>query len=159
MILITKKKLKKIIRLIFLVSITFLFLIPIDTLAQTENDSSYQEKQWTLDNCVNQFSWKDTVQTNAGYQYWFFDKDFIDGRTLKMSVVAPHSATHAPHKHPEDEFFFVLEGIAEFILNGKTTVGEKYSAFYCPRNSEHGIRNIGDTALKYLVIKKYEFVN
>ena len=61
-----------------------------------------------------------------------------------------------PHKHSEDEFFFVLEGTAEFYLNGQTKVGEKYSAFYCPRNSEHGIKNIGNTELKYLVIKKYE---
>ena len=35
------------------------------------------------------------LSTNVGYQYWFFNKDFIDGRTIKMSVVAPHSATHA----------------------------------------------------------------
>jgi mannose-6-phosphate isomerase-like protein (cupin superfamily) len=27
--------------------------------------------------------------------------------------------THASHKHPEDEFFFVLEGKAEFYLEGK----------------------------------------
>jgi mannose-6-phosphate isomerase-like protein (cupin superfamily) len=124
--------------------------------AQESDDSVSWQKQWTISNCVNEFNWNDTVGTNVGYQYWFFDKDFIDGRTLKMSVVAPHSATHKPHKHSEDEFFFVLEGTAEFYLNGQTKVGKKYSAFYCPRNSEHGIRNIGDTELKYLVIKKYE---
>ena len=115
-----------------------------------------KQSDWTIDKCVNSFSFSDTMQTSVGYQYWFFDKNFIDGRTLKMSVVNPHSATHAPHTHSEDEFFFVLEGTAEFYLNGETKVGEKYSAFYCPRNSEHGIRNIGDTELKYLVIKKYE---
>lgn len=115
-----------------------------------------QASEWNIDKCVNSFTWRDTVQTNVGYQYWFFDKNFIDGRTLKMSVVAPHSATHAPHSHAEDEFFFVLEGTAEFYLNGETKMGGKYSAFYCPRNIEHGIRNIGDTELKYLVIKKYE---
>lgn len=73
-----------------------------------------------------------------------------------MSVVAPHSATHAPHKHIEDEFFFVLEGTAEFYLNGKTKVAGQYTSFYCPSNIEHGIKNVGDTELKYLVIKKYE---
>jgi quercetin dioxygenase-like cupin family protein len=83
-------------------------------------------------------------------------KDFLDGRTLKMSVVKPHEATHPPHKHAEDEFFFVLEGKAEFYLDGKTKVAEPYASFYCPSNSEHGIRNAGDTILKYLVIKKYE---
>ena len=141
----------KIIRLILL-----FILISSTSYAQSNNDSLLQKKQWTIHECVNVFNMEDTVGTNVGYQYWFFDKNFIDGRTIKMSVVAPHSATHKPHKHSEDEFFFVLEGTAEFYLDGKTMTGEKYSAFYCPRNIEHGIRNIGDSELKYLVIKKYE---
>jgi mannose-6-phosphate isomerase-like protein (cupin superfamily) len=141
----------KIIRLVLL-----FILISSTSYAQSNNDSLLQKKQWTIDECVNVFNMEDTVGTNVGYQYWFFDKDFIDGRTIKMSVVAPHSATHKPHKHSEDEFFFVLEGTAEFYLDGKTMTGEKYSAFYCPQNIEHGIRNIGETELKYLVIKKYE---
>ena len=138
--------------------ISLFILISSKTLAQVSNDSLVQKRQWTIDECVNELNLNDTIGTNVGYQYWFFNKDFIDGRTLKMSVVAPHSDTHPPHKHSEDEFFFVLEGKAEFYLNGKTKVGEKYSAFYCPRNSEHGIKNVGDTELKYLVIKKYENV-
>lgn len=117
----------------------------------THSDSS----NFNIENCVSQFSFEDTVQTKVGYQYWFVDKNFLDGRTLKMSVVKPHAATHAPHTHAEDEFFFVLEGTAEFHLDGETTTGTPYSSFYCPPNSMHGIRNVGDTELKYLVIKKY----
>ena len=111
--------------------------------------------KFSIENCVNQFNVEDTVGTKVGYQYWFVDKNFLDGRTLKMSVVEPQAATHAPHSHKEDEFFFVLEGTAEFYLNGETTIGTPYSSFYCPKNSVHGIKNIGDTELKYLVIKKY----
>lgn len=113
-------------------------------------------EQFTIDNCVSEFSSEDIVQTSAGYQFWFVDKHFLDGRTLKMSVVKPNSATHAPHRHAEDEFFFVLEGKAEFYLDGETKTAEAYASFYCPANVEHGIRNAGDTELKYLVIKKYE---
>lgn len=123
--------------------------------AQNQKDTANQKK-YTIDNCVNTFSPDKTVKTGAGYQYWFADKNFIDGRTLKLSVVAPHSATHPPHRHAEDEFFFVLEGTAEFYLDGKTKVAGPYTSFYCPSNMEHGIRNVGDTELKYLVIKKYE---
>jgi quercetin dioxygenase-like cupin family protein len=72
-----------------------------------------------------------------------------------MSVVKPREATHPPHRH-HDEFFFVLAGRAEFYLDGKTKVAAPYASFYCPSNVEHGIRNVGDTILKYLVIKKYE---
>jgi len=132
------------------------FYISVSLIAQENSNQNIENRNWTIDNCVNEFSWKDTVQTNVGYQYWFFDKNFIDGRTIKMSVISPNSTTHIPHKHSEDEFFFVLEGTAEFYLAGEKKSGSKYSAFYCPSNIEHGVRNIGDTELKYLVIKKYE---
>ena len=132
-----------------------LFVFPLSIQAQEKNDSTIQLKKFTIDNCVSEFSMDNTIKTAAGYQFWFADKDFLDGRTLKMSVVAPHLATHPPHKHAEDEFFFVLEGTAEFYLDGKTKVARPYTSFYCPPNVPHGIRNVGDTELRYLVIKKY----
>ena len=156
MILIEQKKISNSGGILKLSIIFCLVLFSTIGFSQENNDSLDQKRQWTIEECVNSFTFEDTVGTSVGYQYWFFDKEFIDGRTIKMSVVAPHSATHKPHKHSEDEFFFVLEGTAEFYLDGKTMTGEKYSAFYCPRNIEHGIRNTGDLELKYLVIKKYE---
>ena len=110
----------------------------------------------SLAGIMNQFNLENIIPTKVGYQYWFADKDFLEGRTLKMSVVAPHKSTHAPHQHIEDEFFFVVEGTAEFYLDGKTTVAGAYTSFYCPSWMEHGIKNVGDTELKYLVIKKYQ---
>ncbi|GET21852.1 cupin domain-containing protein [Prolixibacter denitrificans] len=136
-------------------SLAVLLLICNISLAQDQPDSTKTKKKYTIENCVTKFSMDNTVKTKVGYQFWFADKDFVDGRTLKMSVVAPHSATHAPHKHAEDEFFFVLKGTAEFYLDGKTMTAGPYASFYCPSNVMHGIRNVNDTELKYLVIKKY----
>ena len=115
-----------------------------------------QEKTYTIEECVNTFSEDKTVPTKVGYQYWFADKDFLDGRNIKMSVVAPGKSTHAPHQHVEDDFFYVLEGTAKFFLDGKEVVVEANTSLYCPSWSMHGISNAGDTELKYLVIKKYE---
>ena len=131
-----------------------IFILSLTLISQDKDAPTVSEK-YTLENCVNQFDSGKVVETKVGYQYWFVDKQFLDGRTLKMSVVAPHSATHEPHSHAEDEFFFVLEGTAEFILNGDSVQVEPYASFYCPPQSLHGIRNVGDTELKYLVIKKY----
>lgn len=137
-----------------LVIFTLIFIIVLNLNGQDDTNKT----KYTIDNCVNQFDSTKISETKVGYQYWFVDKKFLDGRTLKMSVVAPHSATHDPHLHIEDEFFFVLEGTAEFHLNGETIKAEPYASFYCPPNSVHGIRNIGDTELKYLVIKKYNLI-
>ncbi len=114
------------------------------------------EKQYTIENCINRFDPEKSTQTAAGYQYWFIHQKFLDdGLTVKMSVVGPKQATHAPHKHAGYEIFFVLEGTAQFYLDGKTTTGGANTSFYCPENSEHGISNAGNTELKYLVIRKY----
>ena len=111
-------------------------------------------RKLTIDSCVNKFSMARIESTKAGYQYWFVNRHFLDGRTIKLSVVRPHEATHQPHAHPEDEFFFVLEGTAEFHLAGETRMAGPYTSFYCPSNVLHGIRNTGEKELKYLVIKK-----
>jgi len=112
------------------------------------------QPHYTLDNCINTFDSAKTEKTAAGYQYWFADGSLAEGKTVKLSVVGPHLATHAPHHHPEDEFFFILEGKAELFLDGQWRAVGPNTCFYCPSGHEHGIRNAGDTELKYLVIKK-----
>jgi quercetin dioxygenase-like cupin family protein len=137
-------------------AITFLniiFFLTVNTPAQTKPEGN---PKYTLDNCITKFSMDKTVKTDAGYQFWYVDKNFADGKTLKLSVVGPHTATHAPHVHPEDEIFYILEGKAELYLAGEWRAVEANTSFYCPSDIEHGIRNPGDQELKYLVIKKYE---
>ena len=138
-------------------AVIFLFLLSINVSAQkeAENQQAGDTLKYTIDNCVNTFSMDRIEKTNAGYQYWFVDKKFLDGRTIKLSVVKPNEATHPPHRHAEDEFFFILEGKAEFYLNGHTKIVGPMTSLYCPPYVEHGIKNAGDKELKYLVIKKY----
>ncbi len=136
-----------------IIAILVLFLM-VENIQAQEDDSVSVKKTFTIENCVNEFDMEDATKTSSGYRYWFVDKNFIDGRTLKLSVVEPGKATHAPHVHENDEFFFILEGKAKFHLNGKETVVGPYTSLYCPSNIPHGISNAGDTELKYLVIKK-----
>lgn len=136
---------------------TFLLFAAAENSAQTSADEQQtgDTLKYTIGNCVNTFSMDKTEKTKSGYLYWFADKNFLDGRTIKLSVVRPGEATHQPHKHAEDEFFFVLEGKAEFYLNGHRKIVGPMTSLYCPSYIEHGIRNAGITELKYLVIKKY----
>lgn len=138
--------------LIFILALTVKFAVAQDQVSKADDGA----KKYTIENCINQFDTAKTVKTSVGYQYWFIAQKFLeDGLTVKMSVVAPHQATHAAHKHEGDEIFFILEGTAQFSIDGKTTTGGAYTSFYCPVGSEHGISNAGSTELKYLVIRKY----
>ena len=122
--------------------------------SQDELNKSNAKKEFTIENCVNEYSIEKSDKTKSGHRFWFADKDFIDGRTIKLSAVKPGTATHPPHAHHQDEFFFVLEGKAKFYLDGKTKIVGPYTSLYCPANVPHGISNAGETELKYLVIKK-----
>ena len=144
----------KVLKIIILVFTIHLFPNATSGQDKSENDIENSRK-YTFEECVNQFDMEKIKETKSGFQYWFADKNFTDDRTIKMSVVNPNQATHPPHKHIEDEFFFVLEGTAKFYLNGKTIEVGPYTSLYCPSWSEHGISNGGKTVLKYLVIKKY----
>ena len=149
---------KKITNLRMLYMMFIVSVMSVSLQAQSKSGDAVKNDsiKYTIENCINKFSIDKIEKTNVGYQYWFADPNFADGKTVKMSVVAPHSATHPPHVHAEDEFFFILEGKAELYLKGKWTPAEPYTSFYCPSNVEHGIRNAGDTELKYLVIKQYQ---
>jgi mannose-6-phosphate isomerase-like protein (cupin superfamily) len=139
----------------FIITSFLVFTFACFSFILSQTASNTDMKEYTIENCVNEFNPAKTEETKVGFQYWFADKNFADGKTVKLSVVAPHSATHPPHKHTEDEFFFILEGTAEFYLDGKTKIVGPMTSLYCPSEVEHGIKNVGDSELKYLVIKKY----
>jgi hypothetical protein len=86
-----------------------LFLLPHSPQSHQQNQENQKERKFTIENCVNEFSLANAESTKVGYQYWFVDKDFLDGRTLKMSVVKPHEATHPPHRHPNETLRVLLE--------------------------------------------------
>ena len=132
------------------------FLCNLSTAQEAAKSSSPDSNKFTIDNCINKFDINKSVKTAVGYQYWFIPQGMLeDGLTVKMSVAGPGQATHPPHRHAGDEIFYILEGTAQFYLNGKTTTSGPNTSFYCPENSEHGISNAGKTELKYLVIRKY----
>lgn len=121
---------------------------------EVKKETSSTSPNYTIENCVNHFELDKAVKTKVGYQYWFADKNFTLENTLKMSIVEPGKSTHAPHHHVEEEFFYILEGTAEFFLDGKRVTVGPNTSLYCPSNAEHGISNAGKTELRYLVIKK-----
>lgn len=143
-------------KLFFVVALTFVATVLADEpIAPPAPVNGIPVPGYSITNCVRPFDAAAADKTSVGYQFWFADNAFANGNTVKLSVVGPHLATHAPHRHVEDEYFFVLEGTAEFYLDGERKVAGPMTLFYCPSWHEHGIRNVGDTDMKYLVLKKY----
>ncbi len=121
-----------------------------------QQKQAVSSKNYTINNCVNTLDTTKLEKTKVGAQYWFANKNFADGKTIKLSVVEPGKATHAPHTHVDDEFWYILEGNATFYLGNDSITVSTNTTLYAPSNVRHGIKNTGKTVLKYLVIREYK---
>jgi quercetin dioxygenase-like cupin family protein len=71
--------------------------------------------------------------------------------TMFVNVTAPGGGP-PPHRHEhEDEWFYVVEGRAEFFQDGAWTAVPAGTVVFMPRGSVHAFRNAGDTPLKQII--------
>ncbi len=61
-----------------------------------------------------------------------------------------------PHRHPDEEVFYVLEGRFEFILNDMENPFQAMpgSVVHVPSNAIHTFKNVGETPGKMVVLLK-----
>jgi len=97
--------------------------------AAAPSDAIVPAPGYTIKNCVTPFDSAKVEKTAVGYQFWFANTALADGKTVKLSVVGPHLATHPPHRHPEDEFFFILEGRRSFCSMAKPKSWDRRRCF------------------------------
>jgi mannose-6-phosphate isomerase-like protein (cupin superfamily) len=58
-----------------------------------------------------------------------------------------------PHAHEyEDEYGYIIEGVWEVFLDGRTYEARTGTGLHCPRHTSHGFRNIGSTPGKMIWI-------
>ena len=72
---------------------------------------------------------------------------------LHISVIHPRQAAHDPHAHEGEEIMFVLEGTAEIRMGEETRTVGPNTAVFCPPHVFHGIRNAGETPIRYIIIR------
>jgi quercetin dioxygenase-like cupin family protein len=77
----------------------------------------------------------------------------LDELESHVTTLAPGEASHAPHRHPQEEIIIVREGTVEFFQNGETKrVGPGGIAFMASME-EHAAKNVGDTPATYFVVQ------
>jgi XRE family transcriptional regulator, regulator of sulfur utilization len=62
-------------------------------------------------------------------------------------------ASHAAHRHPDEELVFVREGVIEATINGVATQAPAGSIIFFASNDLHGMRNAGDSRASYFVLR------
>ena len=71
---------------------------------------------------------------------------------LHISEVDPGQRAHAPHTHEGLEVFYVFSGEGEVLFGDKKHLLSDNQAIQVDCTVLHGIRNVGETKLKYAVI-------
>jgi mannose-6-phosphate isomerase-like protein (cupin superfamily) len=77
----------------------------------------------------------------------------MDQLSCHATTVNPGQASHAPHKHLEEELIIIKEGTFEVMQNGKTSEVGPGSVIFEASNEMHGMRNVGETQGTYFVVK------
>ena len=106
-----------------------------------------------IEQYFNSFSDNKVESADSGWVYWFVREKQTEKLNLKMTYIDKQTELHPPHKHPEREIYYIMEGQAEVFFDGKTKVIGPNSSMFCPPGILHGIKRANDQPLKYLVIK------
>jgi quercetin dioxygenase-like cupin family protein len=77
----------------------------------------------------------------------------LENLSVHITTVKPGQATHAPHRHPDEEIVIVKEGALDVTINGKTERASAGSVILFASNDLHGMRNAADIPTTYYVVR------
>jgi quercetin dioxygenase-like cupin family protein len=103
------------------------------------------------------FDWNaiEAQPTKVGSTRKFFQAPTatLDELECHVTTLNPGETPHPPHKHPDEEVIIVKEGTVEAMVNGQMKRVGPGSVIFQASNQLHSIRNAGNTAAVYHVIK------
>lgn len=76
----------------------------------------------------------------------------LDELEMHITTLNPHTASHPPHTHPNEELVIVREGTLQAHVNGKEIVVGPGSVLFYASMQPHAVKNIGATPATYFVI-------
>ncbi|HYJ40197.1 MAG TPA: cupin domain-containing protein [Steroidobacteraceae bacterium] len=94
-------------------------------------------------------------KTASGERRAVFDSTTatVDRLETHITTIDEGSASHAAHRHPDEELIFVREGVVEATINGTTQLAPAGSIIFYASNDLHGMRNAGKGQASYFVLR------
>jgi XRE family transcriptional regulator, regulator of sulfur utilization len=76
----------------------------------------------------------------------------LDELEMHITTLNPHTASHKPHTHPNEEMVILKEGTLQAHVNGKEIVIGPGAVLFFASMQPHAVQNVGDTPATYFVI-------
>jgi quercetin dioxygenase-like cupin family protein len=76
----------------------------------------------------------------------------LDELEMHITTLNPHTASHAPHTHPNEEMVILKEGTLQAQVNGREVVVPAGGVLFFASMQPHAVQNVGDTPATYYVI-------
>ena len=76
----------------------------------------------------------------------------LDELEMHITTLKPHTASHEPHTHPNEEMVILREGTLQAHVNGREVVIGPGSVLFFASMQPHAVQNVGDTPATYFVI-------
>jgi quercetin dioxygenase-like cupin family protein len=94
-------------------------------------------------------------KTSSGERRAVFDSvtATVDRLETHVTTIKEGSASHAAHRHPDEELIFVREGVVEATINGVAHTAPAGSIIFYASNDLHGMRNAGAGQASYFVLR------
>jgi quercetin dioxygenase-like cupin family protein len=94
-------------------------------------------------------------KTASGERRAVFDQATatVDRLETHVTTVDVGKASHAAHRHPDEELVYVREGVIEATIGGVAKLAPAGSVIFFAANDLHGMRNAGDTRASYFVLR------
>jgi quercetin dioxygenase-like cupin family protein len=103
------------------------------------------------------FTWKSlpVEKTANGERRAVFDSETatVDRLETHVTNIDVGKASHAAHRHPDEELVYVREGVVEATINGVAKLAPAGSVIFYASNDLHGMRNAGDVPVSYFVLR------
>jgi mannose-6-phosphate isomerase-like protein (cupin superfamily) len=103
------------------------------------------------------FAWEELPleKTANGERRAIFDAATatVDRLESHITTIDAGKASHAAHRHPDEELVFVREGVVEATINGVAHEAPAGSVIFYASNDLHGMRNAGEGQASYFVLR------
>jgi quercetin dioxygenase-like cupin family protein len=76
----------------------------------------------------------------------------LDELEMHITTLNPHTASHPPHTHPNEEMVIVKAGTLQAHVNGKEIIVPAGGVLFFASMQPHAVQNIGDSSATYYVI-------